>query len=442
MNATPTLDEVLKSTLDSVWSTNPLDDARIEQRARELLLDTIGCALAGFPETDVTAFVHELAATDPGPIRIPGMEYGLSASGFMFAFSAAACCFEGPEGLAIAHGRPGLHAVTALLAHAHMKRSTLREVLGALAVGYEIGGQLGITYRIRPGMHVDGTWGTFGAAAALASLHKLTPQVALDAINHAACQLPFSLYFPISQGSTARNVYVGHGAVLASVAIAAARSGLGGPTGGLAEHTRLLLGKEIELPSKNAGNDWLILNGYLKKYPITKHVHYGIYPAALWREQQGVPGKNIERVRLRIYREAMVYCGVRAPTTSIQAQFSLSYGVAWALLHGGLTTAAFAPEALVDPEVRRIEAMVEIVEDPELSESGTRGATLEVTVEGELWSRAVAHVPGDAERPLTRDELVTKFNAGAIPVIGAHRADEIAQLILDGPLDVPLLLPD
>jgi len=86
--------------------------------------------------------------------------------------------------------------------------------------------------------------------------------------------------------------------------------------------------------------------------------------------------------------------------------------------------------------------MVEIVEDTELTAFGGRGATLEVTAGGKIQSYSVAHVPGDPEQPLTRSELIEKFNAGAVPAIGTRRVEEIVRRILDGPLDAPLTFPE
>jgi 2-methylcitrate dehydratase PrpD len=373
------------------------------------------------------------------PDKIPGMSGGLSTSGFLSAFSAAACCFEGPEGLALAQGRPGLHVVPALLARALPKQRSLRDVLEALVTGYEIGGRIGEVYRIRPGMHVDGGWGTFGAVAGLARLQGETPEAALAAINHAACHLPFSLYFPITQGSTARNLYVGHGALLADIALTSALAGFGGPPGSLSEHMRLALARDVRGLSTLPG-DWLLLQGYLKKYPVTKHVHYGVAAAAQWHADHGAQAANIERVQLRIYRNAMIYCGVRQPKTPIQAQFSLSYGLASALLHGDLTAEAFSTEAISNPDVRRLEQMIELEEHPALTAQDKRGAELTVTVGGKAAVYITDDVPGDPQRPLTRDELVHKFRSGA-SAIDDRQIEAMIATILDGPLDHPLSLP-
>ncbi|MDF2119455.1 MmgE/PrpD family protein [Roseiarcaceae bacterium H3SJ34-1] len=433
------LDDDILQTLRWLWSAQPLDDGSIEQRARHLLFDTIGCALSGLATDEVRGLVGRLNESEPGGLRFPGMPGGLSTSGFLSAFSAAACCFEGPEGLALAQGRPGLHVVPALLARALPERRSLRQVLDALVAGYEIGGRLGEVYRLRPGMHVDGGFGTFGAAAGLARLRGETPETALAAISHAACHLPFSLYYPITHGSTARNLYVGHGALLADIALTSARAGFGGPPGSLSEHMRLALGRDVHALDTAPG-DWLLLQGYLKKYPVAKHVHYGVFAASQWHADHGSQAANIERVQLRIYRNALTYCGVRHPATPIQAQFSLSYGLAWALLHGDFTVEAFRAEALSNPDVHRLEGMIELEEHPVLTAQDKRGAELAVTAGGRAATYMTDDVPGDPQRPLTRDELVGKFRSGA-SAIDERQIEAIIAAVLDGPLDDPLTMP-
>ena len=88
--------------------------------------------------------------------------------------------------------------------------------------------------RVRSGMHVDGTWGSFAAA----HLFGATPNQALAALNHVACHMPFSLYWPIAAGSTMRNPYPGHGAAYGMAAAVASLAGLGGPPGSITEMAR------------------------------------------------------------------------------------------------------------------------------------------------------------------------------------------------------------
>ncbi len=431
------LDQELLAVLGWLWDASPLADAAVEARARELLLDTLGCAIAGAAEPEVAGLIGRWAAMEPGVVRLPGIETGLSVTGFGHGFAAAACWHEACEGLAAAHGRPGLHAIPAVLGPALARGLALGSVLEAVVVGYEVGGRLGMACRIRPGMHVDGTWGSFGAAAAVARLLRATPGEALGALQHAACHMPYSLYWPIAAGSTARNAYAGHGAAHGAASALASLAGLAGPAGSVAEMARRALGIDA-LPDLAGPGRWLVAEGYLKPYPAVRHVHYGAAAAQEWhRAGIAAPG-DITGVTLDVYREALTYCGNRAPATAIQAQFSLSYGVARALAHGTLDPAAYSAAALADPPVRRLEALTELRVDPVRTAAGARGATLRVTAGGQTWERRVDVVPGDAGSPMTRAEVRAKFDAYAGPVVGAAHAAALAGRVLDGSLDAPV----
>ena len=374
---------------------------------------------------------------EPGPVSFPGVPHSVSTTSFATAFAAAACWQEACEGLAAAHGRPGLHAIPAVLGPALASAAPLGTLLNAVIAGYEVGGRLGMVCRIRPGMHVDGTWGSFGAAAAACHLAGCSPELTLAALNHVACHMPFSLYWPITAGSTARNAYAGHGALHGMAAAVATRAGLGGPPGSMAEMLRLAVAADpAALPDIPGPGQFLLPSGYLKPYPAVRHVHYGAAAAEAWHAGGRAPDA-ITGIRLRIYPEALTYCGNRDPATAIQAQFSLSYGVARSLAYGRLDPAAYSAASLSDKLVRRLESLVELEAD---AGTGGRGCTLEVLAGGETWSRTVDRVPGDPGSPMTRPQVRAKFRAYAAPVIGEAAAEAIATALLDGPLTAPLRL--
>ena len=438
-----TLDADLLAVLRWLWTAAPMTDAALAARTRELLLDTLGCAIAGTAAPEVAELARHTALLDPGPLHLPSLPHGLSATAFASLFATAACWHEACEGLAAAHGRPGLHAIPAALALALLRATPLGTLLDAIAAGYEVGGRLGMVCRIRPGMHVDGTWGSFAAAIATARMLGASSDQAASALAHAACHMPFSLYWPIQAGSTARNAYAGHGATHGLASAVATLAGLGGPSGSMAEMARLALGLNPG-PLLPPGH-WLLLDGYLKRYPAVRHVHYGALAAEAWHANPAaaaVTPDTITAIDLHIYDEALTYCGNRAPATAIQAQFSLSYGLASTLAHGRLDPSSYTEAALSDPRVQRLEALVSLHPDPAMTGAGRRGCTLTVTSGGTIWRHRVDTVPGDPGTPMSRAETQAKFEAYAAPILGTRHAQAIATRLLDGPLDAPVHLGD
>ncbi len=119
--------------------------------------------------------------------------------------------------------------------------------------------------------------------------------------------------------------------------------------------------------------------------------------------------ERITAIRLETYGEAIDYAGNRAPATAIRAQFSLSWGVAAALAQGDLGPPAYAEAALGNPLIRRLEALVELVEDRAVTAGGRRTTRLLVEVDGERLSESVDGVAGDPDRPMDGAAVQAKF---------------------------------
>ena len=424
------LDRSLDATLDWLWAGDPLADPAVAEKARLLLLDTLGCAIAGLRQPELAALAAGMGRSDPGGVRWPGLAAALSPMAAASVLAIAACWDEACEGLACAHGRPGLHALPPALALGLAQDRTLGDVLRALVRGYEIGGRLGAALRIKPGMHVDGTWGLIGASVATGALLG-GRDTARAALNAAACQVPQGLYRPVRAGTTARNTYVGHAAATAIYLAQAVAAGVTAPMGAVGDWWRIALGGEGEPPALIAPGEWLVLQGYLKLYAAVQHVHYGARAAADWHRRFGGATQRIEALELAIYPEAITYCGNRAPAAVIQAQFSLSYGVAHALRHGDLGIDAFTPTAIADPETRRLEALVQLMPEEMLAKDGMRrGAHLTVSAVAGAETIGVTQIPGDPGQPLTAEEACGKFLRYTAPQLGEGAAVALADRIL------------
>ena len=391
------------ATVDWAWN-GPPEGSPEAGAARLLLLDSLGCALAGLAHERPRAFAARLAPAFPGALRLPGCP-PLGPAGAAAVLAAAMCWDEANDGLARAHGRPGL-AVAPMALAALAGGASLGEALAAYALGYEVAGRAGEAWSLRPGMHVDGSWHSLGAAAAAARLAGADPATAARAVRIAACQIPFSLYAPIGAGMDGRNSYPAHAVLLGHAAAAAALAGMDAPETGFATARALALGLESAVAIEPPGQ-WLLAEAYIKPFAGVRHAHYGAAAALALRPRLGdaMPGA----ITLHTYAEALHYAGNRAPATPIAAQFSLSWAIAAALDQGDLGPAAFTPAALANPRLRALEAMVALAGDPAFP-PGRRGARLSLQLpSGETAEATIDGVTGDPGRPMPRAEAVAKF---------------------------------
>lgn len=403
--------------------------AAVEDKARLMLLDTIACMLAARSAPEVLGLETQMSQLEPGRFQFPGGK-PLSNLGAAAVCAMAATWDEACEGLAVAHGRPGVPVVAALLPHAVSADVPLGRLLRSLVAGFEVGGRAGAWLRIQPGMHVDGNWPSLGAASAMADLLGLSFGQRLTALDIAACQLATSLYLPVASGANARNTYLPHSAWLGVLAATSAAAGVSAPTDALPHYAAKFSAATTE-PSF-AADRHLILEAYLKPYAAVRHVHFGAEAARLLRDQLQST-HAITSIRLRIYQEAITYCGNRNPRQPIQAQFSLTFGLAAALVHGDIEAGVYREEQFNDPELRRLEALVQVEVDEALTAAGRRGASLMVEAGGRTLEQQVGAIKGDPELPLTGQDVRDKFMRYSSGCVSADSAARFADQVLQGP---------
>ena len=120
---------------------------------------------------------------------------------------------------------------------------------------------------------------------------------------------------------------------------------------------------------------------------------------------------------------------VTAPRSTEEAQFSLPWPVACALLDGSVGPEQVLDDALADPVRRGLAERVEMVHDPELEKAFPARALAWVELETRDGRRArsgVVAAPGDVEAPLSDEEAERKFHGLVDPVFGARRRDALA----------------
>jgi 2-methylcitrate dehydratase PrpD len=135
---------------------------------------------------------------------------------------------------------------------------------------------------------------------------------------------------------------------------------------------------------------------------------------------------------VQTYEEAVQYCGNRAPRTAIQAQFSLSYATAAALVLGDLGPDAYTD--IDDPLITRLERSVVIEAEPARR---VRSATVTIDVGGTSLVEDSENVVGDPTNPMTKELAVGKFRRYAEPSLGAARTKLLIDFFIDGNLTLP-----
>jgi 2-methylcitrate dehydratase len=153
------------------------------------------------------------------------------------------------------------------------------------------------------------------------------------------------------------------------------------------------------------------------------------------RQQKSFRFEEVAKVSVRQIQQGM-YVAKRRPEAAPgfgAAQLNLYYCLAYALVHGDLTTKAFSAAALQDQRVHLMYDRIEVIADDDLSSEYPvqgRPAIVSVTLkDGSIWTTRTNVAKGDPTRPLTRDEILQKFSSNAATAFQNDRIEGIIETV-------------
>jgi 2-methylcitrate dehydratase PrpD len=402
--------------------------------ARLVLLDTIGAMVAGsaLPENRRLAdSLHERGSRASATLLGHGGRVDpLLAT---FANATAGVALEVDEGNRLGGGHPAIHVVPAALAVAEERGADGRGLLESIVAGYEVCSRLGSATQVRPNVHSHGTWGTIGAAVAVAKLSGLDAGAVRAVINLAASMSPANTWTTALAGATIRNAYPGRSGLEGIMAVELHRAGFTGLPDAPADVYGTILAEAFE-PARaveGLGGPLRIEQNYFKLYACCRYNHYALDALLAMAKRERLRAEQVERVVV-----TTIPFGPRmadpAPATMLAAKFSIPHAVAAALVLGRADVSAFAEPALTDPRIRALAARVEVRADATMSPRHADRPTAVVEVrlgDGRTLSATTTVVRGDFEDPVPPAEVVDKFVGLTAETLGPARAREIVHLI-------------
>jgi 2-methylcitrate dehydratase len=437
------------------WSLRNEEPYRAElalRQSRLLVLDTIGCAIAG-TRSDVAAAVLDFVLDSGGAPQctIIGSHRKTALTNAVLVNGVKVRCldlndviFIQKEGKLSVGGHPSDNIPVALSTGEMMER-TLEDVLAAVVVGYEM------FIRLHDVMQFSSLWdGTSSsglvAAAMAGRLLGLDTKRQANALALAAarCATPKVVRWgALSSVKNLANALVAQSGVQA--ALLAARD-LTGPMevldhqGGLRQLFDPELGFEQLWADPPATLQ--IMSANIKTFPCIGTAQT-LVPAALALapKLQG-RHKQIRRVEVIMAHLPMIVnqqaeITRRQPRTREDADHSFTFLPVVALLDGAFTERQFANKRWLQPEMQALIAKVELKTSSEIGgrAPGSMPARLEVELgSGERLVSECLYAPGHSfpERGLDRDITIRKFNDVTDGLLAAGAADELISLILDG----------
>jgi 2-methylcitrate dehydratase PrpD len=304
----------------------------------------------------------------------------------------------------------------------------------ALILGYEVGARIGIAASLRPDMHPHGTWGTVGAAAAVAKLLGYDAARIRETINVASSLTLASSKRTMLEGGTVRNAYAGVSNRMALMAIDLVEAGFIGERDGLSSVFGKVVSERFDTNRMidGLGRDWQIDQNYFKLHSCCRYNHGALDALDILLAKEGVSADAVERIDVASYLYA-AELDDQAPRNTLAGKFSVPFAVATRLVRGSSRVENFTWDAVRDERVQTLAKRVFVIEDKAMTARlpQFRPARVDLRMrDGRTLSASVEANRGDDQDPYSRDELTGKYFSLTARTLSHDVADGIRKNVL------------
>jgi 2-methylcitrate dehydratase PrpD len=402
----------------------------VRNQARRCLLDTLGAALGG-RGTELSRIIHDFAAAayGGGGARLWLDGRPVSPSGAALANGMTIDSLDIHDGCLAVKGHAGAALVPAALATMPVNGGrpvSGQELLTTLSIGYEVALRAGVALHATAcDYHTSGAWNALGCAAMTARFMGLGADQTRHALGIAEYHGPRSQMMRCIDYPTMLKDGSGWGAMAGVSAATLAEAGFTGAPAVTVE------APETAAIWADLGARWRISEQFFKPYAVCRWVQPAIAGALALQHDHALAVTDIKRIQVITFHQATRLAS-RRPTTTEEAQYSLPFPVAAAVVHGRLGLAQLSGAGLRDPGVLRIAGDIELVDDPALSARFPAERVARVRIEttaGAVLDSGEVHARWDAADPPTDEELIEKFRWLASDRVPVARADELLDIV-------------
>ncbi|MBS7703755.1 MmgE/PrpD family protein [Chelatococcus asaccharovorans] len=427
----------------------------VVHKAKQILLDTIGCIAAGTdtPLGKRLLDAYKAEASNTGCV-VPGsgMAAGPSIATKLNAWLSDVLDYED-----VAVGHPSATVIPAAMAMAEHVRATPRQFLTGVVGGYEAGIRLHDSTQASPEVYkrfaVYHAWHGFAAGAAAMGVSGGTEEQFRSALGHAAANTSIPIWY-VQYGRPAHALKANYGQMALGGIDAAlcARQNIIGPFAMISDPERgfaRIVGSDNFDPSRlshGLGDVWRIKESSLKAFPACAFLHTTADAINNLIGRNSIDHRNVEKVWIRCFSRIPHWFSDMAPASDIDAQLSIQYVSAMALLSVKPGRAWYAPSQLGDATVSALMKRIHIEVDP-VAEQGFwrermyRSTVTVATKNGQYFTMTVDWAPGHWRRPFSDEDVLKKFinnikgtsiekNGSQIAdiIVGMERSDSLENL--------------
>jgi 2-methylcitrate dehydratase PrpD len=320
---------------------------------------------------------------------------------------------------------PGVVVFPAALAASEMVGASAKKFIEAAILGYEVmirlGKAAGAENSYQRGFHPTGTCGSFGSSVAASKILGLDGKGMLRALGIAGSQAAGSMEY-LAQGAWTKRFHAGWAAHSGMIAAQLAQKGFRSPTSIIEGRDGFLHaysnGSDPSKVLEGLGSGFEILRTSVKPHGCCRYMQPPIDAIIKIVKENDLAPEEVEKVRVGILRAGAHLIATPleekyAPQSIVDAQFSMPFGAAVAILYRKAGLGEFHLSKIRSDEVKQMMKRVECVTDPDLEKTFPKQwcATAEIfTKDGKRYFTKVEYCKGDPENPLSWDELIEKFH--------------------------------
>lgn len=339
---------------------------------------------------------------------------------------------------------PGVVIFSSALGAAHISGSTGREFMAAVLAGYEVTVRLAVALDpsapYERGFHPTGICGTMGSAITAAKILGLNDKGLVNALGIAGSQAAGSMEF-LTKGAFTKRLHAGWAAHSGIISALLARERFTGPDtiiqgkyGFLHSYAAKSNPERVLL---NWGNPYYVMRTSIKPHSCCRYKQGPIDCILKIMSENNLTTDEIEKVTLGILKAGMSIVAEpedikRRPCSVVDAQFSMPFGAAVAILFGQATLDQYTTDNIDLPQVQEMMDRTHCVQDDELGsqypEKWPAWAKI-LTKNGRTLFSRIEYPKGDPENPLTWDELISKFRYLTEPVFTAAKTEKIIDTV-------------
>lgn len=332
-------------------------------------------------------------------------------------------------------GHPSSAVTPAACAYAEHSHASGQALIAAVAVGYEVFLRLGRAIypaTVNRGFQSTAVLGAVSSAAACASLAAFDAAMAKNALA-IACSLGVGLKEAL-KCSASQPLQVGRSCEAGVLAALYARVGAQGADS-IVEQGFLpaFSGNALSAPiTEGLGTRYSIAETYIKVHGGCRGNHAPVDVVQDLMRDHAITLDAIASVRVEV--DSVTYAAeIHEPRDGNQAQFSVAFAVAVALIKGNASVFQYTDANVADERVRALMRKIQVEVNSELDRGypDQRGAIAEIVlVDGQRYGGRIANAKGEPECPLSSEEVQHKFDTLAGEVVGGARAARIRECVL------------